>query len=43
MFFDPKQSPGLLLVGLFLLSITACSATRTLETRPVAAPACGFP
>jgi hypothetical protein len=38
MFFDPKQSPGLLLVGLFLLSITACSATRTLETRPVAAP-----
>src|SRR5262245_2588365 len=36
MFFDLKQSLGLLLVGLFFLSITACSATRALETRPVA-------
>jgi len=36
MFFDLKQSPRLPLVGLFLLSIAACSATRPLETRPVA-------
>jgi hypothetical protein len=36
MFFDLKQSPGLPLVGLFFLSITACSATGTSDTRPVA-------
>jgi len=36
MFFDLKQSPSLLVVGLFLSSITGCSATHTLDSRAVA-------
>ncbi len=36
MFFDLKQSSELLFVGLFLPSITGCSATHTLESRAVA-------
>jgi hypothetical protein len=37
MFFDLKRSSRLLFIGLFLPSITGCSATRTLESRAVAA------
>src|ERR687892_472826 len=36
MFLDLKRSLGLLFVGLFLPSITGCSATRPLERRAVA-------
>ncbi|MGH7794084.1 MAG: hypothetical protein ACREQ2_04160 [Candidatus Binatia bacterium] len=36
MFFDLKQSSGLLFVGLFVSSITGCSATHTLEVAATA-------
>ena len=36
MFFDLKQSSGLLFVGLFLPIITGCSATHTMESRALA-------
>ena len=36
MFFDLKESSGLLFVGLFLSVITGCSATHTMENRAVA-------
>jgi hypothetical protein len=39
MFLDLKRSLGLLFVGLFLPSITGCSATRPLERRAVATAA----
>lgn len=37
MFFDLKQSPGLVIVGLVLTLMTGCSATHTVENQTVAA------